>query len=92
MTRDFAQTRADVIKGRRKAEEMLEEALADYTEDVGEDATDDVAHDLIVATCFTILTERWPHAEDVAREFCRTQLGSIPFDLREHLGEKDWVQ
>ena len=91
--RDFAQTRADIIKGRRLAEEMLEDAIADYEEDTGESA-DGARFDLVVATAHGILADptTFPHAEDTAREFLRTQVGRIPQDLVPYLGEKDWVQ
>jgi hypothetical protein len=88
---DIAQRNADVIKGRRKAEAMLESAMADYEADCGE-AADEVWYDLVVATAQAILQEDWPHKEEVAREFCRTQVGSIPLDLEPFLGKKDWVQ
>jgi hypothetical protein len=89
--KDTAQHNADVIKGRRKAEAMLADAMADYEADCGE-AADEVWHDLVVATAQAILQEDWPLKEEVAREFCRTQVGSIPLDLEPQLGKKDWIQ
>lgn len=88
---DSAQHAADVIKGRRKAEAMLTEALADYEADTGH-AGDEVWYDLVVATAHNILLENGPLAKEIAREFCRTQTGSIPLDLEPYLGKKDWVQ
>ena len=87
--RDTAQHRADVIKGRRIAEAMLADALADYEEDTGRAAVDDVWRDLVVATAQGILAEAGsiPYAQDVAKEFLRSELGGIPFELRALLGE-----
>ena len=92
--RDFAQTRADIIKGRRRAERALTEAIIDYEGDAGEEADDGVWFDLVVATAHGILADpaTFPHAEDVAREFLRTQVGRIPQDLVPYLGENGWVQ
>lgn len=89
--KDTAQDRADVIKGRRRAEAMLADAMADYEADCGEPG-DEVWFDLVVATALSIVQEDGPHAVEVAREFCRTQIGSIPLDLEPYLGKKDWVQ
>lgn len=90
--RDAAQFQADVIKGRRKAEEMLKEGIEDYREDLGEEITDEVWYDLVVAIAFTILQVNEPLAVEIAQEFCRTQIGSIPYDLQGQLGTKEWVQ
>jgi hypothetical protein len=45
---------------------------------------DDIWHDIIVAYAFDLDV-------DTARELCRTEFGYIPHDLKERLGEKDWV-
>lgn len=88
--RNIAQKQADVIKGRRRAEEMLAEAMLDYEADCG-GAGDEVWFDLVVATAQFIVQENGPYAVEVAREFCRTQIGSIPRDLEPYLGKKDWI-
>jgi hypothetical protein len=90
---DIAQDRADVIKGRRRAETMLANAIADYEADFGEGAADEVWFDLVVATAHTIVTDDpSPVGLAVAREFCRTQIGSIPQDLEPWLGKADWIR
>jgi hypothetical protein len=72
----------------KQAEEMLAEGLADYEADTGQ-AGDEVWFDFVVATAHLIIEEG---NEVLAREFCRTQIGSIPGDLEPYLGRKDWVQ
>lgn len=75
----------------RQAEKALAEAMSDYEADCGEPA-DEVWFDLVVATAFDIVTQS-SHADAklLAREFCRTQIGSIPQDLEAHLGTRDWI-
>jgi hypothetical protein len=59
----------------------IDEAIADNP-DVG---PDDIAHDVVVAVA-------WNCTDEVALELCRTQIGSVPYDLEARLGRKDWVQ
>ena len=73
-----------------EAKEMLAEAERDFEADTG-GCADEVWYDLVVATAHNILLEH-PGCEDVAREFCRTEVGSIPHDLEPMLGRKDWIQ
>ena len=75
---------AAVITTMAQAEAALDEAMADYEADTGE-CPDEVWFDLVVATAQAI------EDDDLAREFCRTQTGSIPHDLEPRLGRKDWI-
>lgn len=63
----------------------LEEAMADYEADTGQSA-ESAWYDFVVATAHLI------ESDDLAREFCRTQIGSIPHDLESRLGKKDWIR
>jgi hypothetical protein len=46
---------------------------------------DDVAHDMVVSVA-------WNCTDEVALELCRTEIGSVPYDLEARLGRKDWIQ
>lgn len=74
-----------MIETLAQAEAALAEAEKDYEADTGECA-DAVWYDLVVATAHGI------EDDDVAREFCRTQLGHIPYDLEQRLHPKEWVR
>lgn len=71
----------------------FEQALNEFVAETGE-AADAVWYDFVSSTAFTLLTveDFSPEAVELAREFCRTQTGSIPHDLEPYLGKKDWVQ
>ncbi len=71
------------------ANAALAEAEQDFCADTGESSADGVWLDLVVATALMIIDEG---NHDLAREFCRTQVGSIPHDLEPWLGKKDWIQ
>lgn len=70
-----------------EANAALAEAEQDFTADTGQ-PSDGVWFDLVVATALMIIDEG---NHDLAREFCRTQVGSIPHDLEPWLGRKDWI-
>lgn len=72
---------AALNKAERDLEIGIQETLADQP-DLSED---DIWHDLVVAFA-------WDLDDDTAREFCRTQIGSIPYDLEARLGAKDWIR
>jgi len=63
----------------------LEAAQRDTAADFGEEYLDEAHRDLVVSVV-------WGIADDeVAREFCRTQLGYIPFEHEERLGARDYL-
>lgn len=71
----------------------LEQAIVEFEADTGESG-DEIWYDLVVATAWSLLAEEG-YGEEVlalAREFCRTQVGSIPHDLEPVLGRKDWIR
>ena len=67
-----------------EAELALAEAMDDFEADTGESA-EGAWYDFVVATAWLIKDDA------LAREFCRTQIGSIPHDLEPRLGKKDWI-
>lgn len=76
------------MKTLAEAETALAEAMRDFEADTGQ-PSDGVWLDLVVATALMIIDEG---DKDLAREFCRTQVGSIPHDLEPWLGKKDWIR
>jgi hypothetical protein len=78
-----------MINTLNEAEAALNEAMRDFCADTGEPSADGVWFDLVVATALMIIDEG---NHDLAREFCRTQVGSIPHDLEPWLGKKDWIK
>jgi hypothetical protein len=38
-----------------------------------------------------VLAVAWDMNDDTARELCRIKLGWVPYELREKLGDKDWL-
>lgn len=70
-----------------EAELALAEAMADYEADTGE-CPDEAWFDFVVSTAHMIIDDG---NKALAREFCRTQVGSIPQDLEPYLGRKDWI-
>lgn len=75
----------------KEAEAALAEGLAEHEADTGQ-AGDEVWYDFAVATAQMIaLDDPSPAGLALAREFCRTQTGSIPLDLEPYLGKKDWL-
>lgn len=77
-----------MIKSLTEANAALAEAMRDFEADTGQ-PSDGVWLDLVVATALMIIDEG---DKELAREFCRTQVGSIPHDLEPWLGKKDWIQ
>lgn len=68
-----------------KAKKDLEIGIQETLADNPEMSEDDIWYDLVVAFA-------WDLDDDTAREFCRTQIGSIPHDLESRLGRKDWIR
>lgn len=68
-----------------QAERDLEIGIAETLADMPELSEDDIWHDIVVAMA-------WELDDDTAREWCRTQLGTIPYDLEARLGRKDWIR
>lgn len=62
----------------------LEAAIADMRSEFGEEVDDCVA-DLVEGVAYNI------ENDEVAREFCRTQLGYVPLILEGRLGRIDWL-
>ncbi len=63
----------------------IQETLADNEGSGFELSEDDIWHDIVVAMAYDM-------DDDTAREWCRTQIGSIPYDLEQRLGKKDWIR
>lgn len=63
----------------------LEAAVRDTIADNPEVSEDDVWHDMVASIALMC-------DDATALELCRTQLGSVPFDLEARLGRGDWVQ
>lgn len=71
-------------KAYRDLEVGIQETLADFAESDMDVSEDDIWHDLVVSFA-------WDMDDDTAREWCRTQIGNIPWDLRARLGDTDWI-
>lgn len=67
-----------------EAQAALATAMSDVMGDNPDASEDDVAHDMVVAVAFEC-------TDEVALELCRTELGSVPFDLERRLGRQDWI-
>ncbi len=68
-----------------QAKKDLEVGIRETLEDMPDLSEDDIWHDLVVAFAHFM-------DDDTAREWCRTQIGTIPFDLEHRLGRKDWIR
>ena len=66
---------------RAELQAMEADAIADHGDEVEIDPTD-----LVVSVCWNI------EDTELAREFCRTELGYIPLDLERRLGKRDWLE
>lgn len=69
----------------KQAKADLEVGIAETVAENPEIGEDDIWHDLVVATAYDM-------DKDTAREWCRTQLGTIPHDLESWLGKEDFVR
>jgi hypothetical protein len=69
-----------------EAQHELQVAIEEVAADMDCSPDDiDIAHDMIVSVAWNI------EDDDVAREFCRREIGWVPHDLEGRLGKKDWV-
>jgi hypothetical protein len=72
---------AALAKAKKDLEIGIQETLAENPEM----SESDIWYDLVVAFALDL-------DDDTAREFCRTEVGSIPHDLKDRLGDKDWIR
>jgi hypothetical protein len=73
------------LKTVEEANHELEVAIEEAIGDNPELTADEIWFDMMVATAWNI------EDDDTAREFCRRQCGSIPYDLEGRLGRKNWI-
>lgn len=66
------------------AQHELQVSIAEAMADNPEAGEDDIAHDMVVSVA-------WNCTDEIALELCRTEIGSVPYDLEARLGRKDWI-
>lgn len=68
----------------------IDAAMAVF-DDAEHDMQMDLGEDVEIEYKDIVLAVAWDMDDDTARELCRIKLGWIPYELRDRLGDTDWL-